>query len=61
MTKQTAIASTVGVRKSSPLLLTGLLLSLLILWLCLMASITLGAADISLGLVSAVCNEALRI
>ncbi|NET03145.1 MAG: hypothetical protein F6K16_00105 [Symploca sp. SIO2B6] len=49
MTKQTAIASTVGVRKSSPLLLTGLLLSLLILWLCLMASITLGAADISLG------------
>ncbi|NER27477.1 MAG: iron ABC transporter permease [Symploca sp. SIO1C4] len=49
MTRQTAIASGVGGRKSSPLLLTGLLVSLLILWLCLMASITLGAADISLG------------
>ncbi|NEO98562.1 MAG: iron ABC transporter permease [Symploca sp. SIO2E9] len=49
MTRQTAIAGAVGGRKSSPLLLTGLLLSLLILWLCLMASITLGAADISLG------------
>ncbi|NEO31106.1 MAG: iron ABC transporter permease [Symploca sp. SIO3C6] len=49
MTRQTAIASGVGGRKSGPLLLTGLLVSLLILWLCLMASITLGAADISLG------------
>ncbi|NET07714.1 MAG: iron ABC transporter permease [Symploca sp. SIO2B6] len=49
MTRQTAIASGVGGRKSSPLLLTGLLVSLLILWLCLMASITLGAADIALG------------
>lgn len=49
MASQTAQASGVHRKRSYSLLLTGLLLSLLVLLLCLVLSVTYGAAEISLN------------
>lgn len=53
MAIETATANGIGRKRSHFLLLTGLSLSLLILFLCLLASMSFGAADISLDSVYA--------
>ncbi len=53
MAIETATANGIGRKKSHLLLVTGLSLSLLILFLCLLASMSFGAADISLDSVYA--------
>ena len=49
MTIETATANSIDKKRAHSLLITGLFLSLLVLLLCLVASLTYGAADISLN------------